>query len=968
MMLSEQAVILTTEDLAHTIEETIHYCYVCNTPVSNSSNGLCQLFPDLDEDDEALSPSVILANLLQIDISPELSHSQAICLGCNLLCNEYQQLIDRLDAIKLQMTVSYNSTVTKLAASLTAKELVDAEAEALDDSSISQDLVLQDSDTDIIGIQFSELTNVLQHSESTVEGHQMSETDANAAESILSKIQFIPSSSLDSILLESSSPPKSNSRSIIKVIQKAPTQPTATVTSESIDAGSMSGSLSADMDICDVPSSTIKMGQIFEDQRRIFPAKLFNENKQRTIFADSSDGNMVEIISDDHSVSDYIYENVIEEDEVSDGDGEDGETTTTDDIIIREGQAGSSSSLLSVVDGGESEEESLTRTSLENDSRPPDFILSASDDQLGQHEEVVLDSNAQILIAAANESLRRLKTKVESLFFKTSNNYYCALCSSAGGPTSAHNVKTIVIHLKTDHNEKILICEHCDKVFRKRTEYNEHLDQHVASEISGDFRCDVCSSKFGNIRALRMHRKTHVAVQKVWCCEVCQKKYSSKNLLDEHMNMHSGKRPFKCAECPKDFASKYTLSAHMKIHQDRERMYTCKVCDKGFFSQNNLIQHEKIHTGVRDFVCPECGKSFMSQHNLDIHKIVHLNYKPFICRTCGKGFARKAEIKDHERTHTGERPFVCEICDASFSQRSNLQSHKRATHFNDKRYKCDLCNRCFKRRRLLDYHIKACHTGERPYRCDICSATFVYPEHFKKHQKIHTGTKPFACEVCGKSFNSRDNRNAHRFVHSDKKPYECVTCGAGFMRKPQLYWHMQQRSHLNDKIVVNQPRITSEDMLEFDTTTDSIGDPLEYDGKDFLDENVVDVVEFMRDEYYSAGEEIEVEEEDIIGVGESNTVDNDGTTTTTTLIAMPVVSSDDGVTTHHQLQHGTAVELSESTALLAASDGSDGTTAFIDEADIIEHHRTQDGMQLVKLKITNSGLKDSITWVNFVSQ
>lgn len=43
---------------------------------------------------------------------------------------------------------------------------------------------------------------------------------------------------------------------------------------------------------------------------------------------------------------------------------------------------------------------------------------------------------------------------------------------------------------------------------------------------------------------------------------------------------------------------------------------------------------------------------------------------------------------------------------------------------------------------------------------------------------------------------------------------------------------MQQRGHLNDTIVVNQPRITNEDMLDFDTTTDSI--IIRDDGDDIL--------------------------------------------------------------------------------------------------------------------------------------
>ncbi|XP_058459349.1 zinc finger protein 3 homolog isoform X2 [Malaya genurostris] len=834
---------LLLNDLHHPIEETIHYCYVCNVAISNSINNLCQLFPTISEDDETVSPATILANILQFDITPELSHSQAICIECNSLCNEYQNLLDRLDSIKLQLTVSYNSTVTKLAACLTARELVEAEAEALDDSSVSQDLKLQNDGTELIGIPLGHLTAVVSVvSNADPKVNVKYENDEN-----LSNLHLVP----ESIACRTVSPIK-NSRSIIKVLEQT-TSTNSNVTSDPNSQG---------VHVCEVPSAELSMEQFF----------------------DGADGNMVEIITEGNS-TDYIYDSVIETIGESDDDDPGGKTGTG----------------------------SIT---LDATNNQPEQEFVTEDDSNGAH----------ILIAAANDSIKTMQKRLEALFFKTKTNYYCALCRANNGPSTAHNVKTITLHLKTEHNEKILICEHCDAIFRRRSEYNEHLDQHVASEMT-DFRCDICSVKFSNIRALRMHLKSHQGTSKVWVCEICNKKYSSKNLLDEHMNMHSGKRPFKCAHCPKDFASKYTLAAHMKIHQDRERIFNCKVCGKSFFSQSNLLQHERTHTGVRDYTCPDCDKTFMSQHNLDIHKIVHLNYKPFICRTCGKGFARKAEIKDHERTHTGERPFICDICDASFSQRSNLQSHKRATHFNDLRYKCDLCGRCFKRRRLLDYHIKACHTGERPYKCDVCSATFVYPEHFKKHQKIHTGSKPFACEVCSKTFNSRDNRNAHRFVHSDKKPYECVTCGAGYMRKPQLYAHMQQRGHLNGTIVVNQPRITNEDLLEFDTTTDSIGDPVELDTKDGIIFEENDEGEDI-DEYYV---EEDAEEEGVI------------------------IASDDQANMHLQ----NTVGLPEATALFATSRG------FIDESDIVSQ---DEEMQLVKLNITNSNGKNSITWVNMVTE
>lgn len=421
---------------------------------------------------------------------------------------------------------------------------------------------------------------------------------------------------------------------------------------------------------------------------------------------------------------------------------------------------------------------------------------------------------------------------IRPIFVRDGTVFKCQLCEGSGEEVYDH--RTIVGHMKTQHNEYVFVCDLCGADYRQKRELNVHMEEHLNGTIDVNMECDVCQKVFSNLRLFRSHTRAHAIIKsktsggtpKTWACKFCNKKYNSRNLMEEHKNKHTGDRPYKCADCPKDFASKYTLTAHMKIHSDRKRPYACQTCPKTFYSHQNLAQHERTHTGVKDYICGICDKAFVTSHNLEVHKIVHTGYKPFLCRTCGKAFARRAEIKDHERTHTGERPFVCDLCGTSFAQRSNLTSHKRATHFNDKRYKCDECGKTFKRRRLLDYHCKASHTGERPYTCHTCKSTFVYPEHYKKHMRIHTGVKPFVCEVCGKAFNSRDNRNAHRFVHSDKKPYECLFCGVGFMRKPQLLAHMKIFNHENKRIVLNQPRI--------------IGDGEDnVSGKSVIDSNVV---------------------------------------------------------------------------------------------------------------------------------
>ncbi|CAG9858608.1 unnamed protein product [Phyllotreta striolata] len=417
-----------------------------------------------------------------------------------------------------------------------------------------------------------------------------------------------------------------------------------------------------------------------------------------------------------------------------------------------------------------------------------------------KHQQIISES-------ASNEDDKKSESTVSlPVVSKEGNLYTCLLCE--GDETVAGEAKAIIAHAKDAHDLRLYICDVCGQDFCKRNQLSAHMDEHVAAE-EGDFQCEVCNRIFTNLRLFRIHKRMHYPQSKAWVCDTCGKKYSSKNLLEEHVNTHLGLRPYVCGVCGKDFASKYTYKAHEKTHELRPRPYKCAQCNKSFLNQQNLTQHERTHLGMKEYTCSLCNKQFGSMHNLEVHSIVHTGYKPFVCGLCGKAFARKAEIRDHERTHTGERPYQCEFCGATFSQRSNLQSHKRATHYDDKRYQCTVCGKGFKRRRLLDYHIKAAHTGERPYKCETCEATFVYPEHFKKHRRIHTGEKPFLCEVCGKAFNSRDNRNAHRFIHSDKKPYECLICGAGFMRKPLLYQHMQARGHLNDTIVVNQPRLTT---------------------------------------------------------------------------------------------------------------------------------------------------------------
>lgn len=192
------------------------------------------------------------------------------------------------------------------------------------------------------------------------------------------------------------------------------------------------------------------------------------------------------------------------------------------------------------------------------------------------------------------------------IFMREGMNFKCQLCYPANNVV--YDAKTIAIHMKSDHYERIYVCDICGADFRKRNVFNDHMDDHTSEGKDGEYRCGVCEGEFNNSRQLRLHKKTHSMCVKIWSCKECNKNYSSKNLLDEHMNMHTGDRPYKCPHCTKDFASKYTLTAHMKTHYERKRPYECKECNKSFFSNQNLTQHERTHSGIKEYVCEICNK------------------------------------------------------------------------------------------------------------------------------------------------------------------------------------------------------------------------------------------------------------------------------------------------------------------------------------------------------------------------
>ncbi|KAH7976453.1 hypothetical protein HPB52_014384 [Rhipicephalus sanguineus] len=79
-----------------------------------------------------------------------------------------------------------------------------------------------------------------------------------------------------------------------------------------------------------------------------------------------------------------------------------------------------------------------------------------------------------------------------------------------------------------------------------------------------------------------------------WMCRQCNYTTRHRGHLNQHMVVHSGKRPFVCHLCPMAFSRRATLANHVQLH-DRDKKFLCRFCPMAFNIKSALDQHINTH-------------------------------------------------------------------------------------------------------------------------------------------------------------------------------------------------------------------------------------------------------------------------------------------------------------------------------------------------------------------------------------
>ncbi|XP_066254819.1 zinc finger protein 431-like [Euwallacea similis] len=439
---------------------------------------------------------------------------------------------------------------------------------------------------------------------------------------------------------------------------------------------------------------------------------------------------------------------------------------------------------------------SVHSTILQRDS-PQQFLLR------NQFMQRIIDKQLVQNLSEFYDDIANIKTEPP-------DSDFLALTSTKQDNTKINEIEWQKRQI-VENETTVYRCQQCSEIFQKFSDYKFHRTQHSIEKRT----CKICHHLCQGVTKLKEHVNMHTG-QKPFKCDKCSKGFMSAHTLKSHMECHSSEFKFECYKCGKTFKTKRCLRGHMDTHAEKVKDITCKVCGEQFLIVSKYRQHHLKHSGeppLPEPKCHLCNKVFKYDTHLRAHIKIHSELK-FPCQYCNKIFPNmtklrkhvnrshvvnecefckkvfydKAEFTKHKRAeHLEEKPTKCEFCKKEFEKPRNLQEHIRVQHTNDGLdNKCNICEKTFINRFLLHNHIK---THDKCFKCTNCDMTFASRYNLQLHSVTHTNERNYKCSICSKSYTSKVSLKNHTSVHCDERPYVCNQCGKTFKNNRRLYVH-----------------------------------------------------------------------------------------------------------------------------------------------------------------------------------
>ena len=254
----------------------------------------------------------------------------------------------------------------------------------------------------------------------------------------------------------------------------------------------------------------------------------------------------------------------------------------------------------------------------------------------------------------------------------------------------------VVRHMKSQHGDMELFkCDECDEEFEKANEVVTHSIIHIPNQVyTIADKCAVLTESEKEFIAVT----THETGKPQYSCIKCNLTFRRPYQAREHINFHTGEKPFKCTFCDNAFAKKDTLTAHLRsVHEGRKGEFKCLKCRRFFMKKDNYDAH--IEKCVPNHICEQCPMKFYRKTHLDNHKSIHDAVPQHKCTHCENTYRYRKHMlrhirKDHLNEEVPQVPCICDICGVVVKNKEALYRHKKVHKMPDK--ECDVCGKAFK--------------------------------------------------------------------------------------------------------------------------------------------------------------------------------------------------------------------------------------------------------------------------------